>query len=157
MRLLPMSREEFEEFARIISVDYAESNVRAGYWRQEGALERAIAEREKLLPDGVRTKDNFLFTVKESAGDEAVGYAWLKVDVSTALPSGFIYYVYVSERFRGLGYGKKIMSAIEKKARDLGLRALYLHVFAENSAARRLYEGAGYQITSMNMMKTVEG
>jgi ribosomal protein S18 acetylase RimI-like enzyme len=156
MRLVPMSEKEFEVFERITSEDYAASNIEAGYWKAEGALERAISEREKLLPEGLRTRDHYFFSVKEKIAGEAIGYVWLKVDLTTPAPSGYIFYVYVNEGFRGLGYGIKIMAAIERKAKDMGLKTLHLHVFAQNSAALHLYEKARYRVSSMNMVKPVE-
>jgi len=38
-------------------------------------------------------------------------------------------------------------------ARGMGLRQLGLHVFAFNEGARLLYEGLGYSVASLNMLK----
>jgi RimJ/RimL family protein N-acetyltransferase len=45
------------------------------------------------------------------------------------------------------------MLLLEEEAKQLGLRVLYLRVFAFNTNAKNLYEKLGYQITSMNMAK----
>jgi len=54
---------------------------------------------------------------------------------------------------RGKGYGKQTMLLIEEKARELGLKSIGLHVFGVNTVARNLYEGLGYEISSLNMQK----
>ena len=43
------------------------------------------------------------------------------------------------------GHGRAILAALEARAAELGVRALLLHTTAGQTAARRLYEGAGYR------------
>ena len=62
----------------------------------------------------------------------------------------------LKEEFRGKGYGKRIMSLIEEKARELGIKKIGLHVFAYNDIARNLYESVGYKVESLNMLKDLE-
>ena len=69
--------------------------------------------------------------------------------------SGFIYDVFIEERFRGKGYGKSLMLLLEEKARELGLKSLALHVFGSNHVARKPYESIGYEVTNVNMSKTL--
>jgi len=61
----------------------------------------------------------------------------------------------VEEMFRGRGYGRSIMLLLEEKAREMGLKSLGLHVFGSNQVARRLYEAVGYEVTNVNMKKTL--
>lgn len=49
--------------------------------------------------------------------------------------------------FQGRGLGRRILEALEQRARDLGLRELCLDTTEEQQAARRLYESAGYRET----------
>ena len=67
--------------------------------------------------------------------------------------SGFIFDVEIREEFRGKGYGKQIMLLIEEKARELELKSIGLHVFGYNTVAKNLYEGIGYETSSLNMIK----
>ena len=78
---------------------------------------------------------------------------WIRADLQSPIKSGFIFEIYVDEKFRGKGYGKQAMSLIEEKARELGLTSLGLHVFAVNNVARNLYESVGYEVSSLNMTK----
>ncbi len=150
--LVPMTAREFALFFREAVTQYAEENVKAGYWSERGAEERSAEEFRKLLPDGLNTKNNFLFTVR-SKEEHKVGSVWLKLESSALRPSGFIYDIMIDEGFRGRGYGSGVMQAIEDKAKQWGLRSLALHVFASNRPAIHLYEKSGFKVKSMNMMK----
>ena len=146
-----MTQPEFEIFLARAIPDYAADNVRAGYWSGSEALEKSRAGYEKLLPKGLQTKNHFLYTLYDT--DDAVGMIWLRADLQSPVRSGFIFELYVDEKFRGKGYGKQAMLLIEEKARELGLKSLGLHVFAVNNVARNLYESVGYEVSSLNMTK----
>ncbi|MBL8080079.1 MAG: GNAT family N-acetyltransferase [Anaerolineales bacterium] len=149
-KLHPMSQSEFDAFLERSIPEYAEDKVRAGNWTQTESLEKSRKEFEELLPQGLNTRDNFLYTLYDEK--EAVGEIWMK----TIPPDhGFIYEVYIQERFRGKGHGKSIMLLLEEKAREMGLKSLGLHVFGSNRVARNLYEAIGYEITNVNMSKTL--
>jgi ribosomal protein S18 acetylase RimI-like enzyme len=45
---------------------------------------------------------------------------------------------------------------LEELARGMGIREVALHVFGHNHAARALYEKAGYEITNINMTRTLD-
>ena len=66
---------------------------------------------------------------------------------------GFIYDIVLDEAQRGKGYGKQTMLALEVFAKELRLKTIGLHVFANNRAAMKLYRGLGYEVTSQNMTK----
>jgi ribosomal protein S18 acetylase RimI-like enzyme len=145
-----MTQPEFGVFLERSIPEYAEDKVRAGNWTEAESLERSRKEFEELLPQGLNSKDNFLYTLHNE--NEAVGMIWMKI----FLPDhAFIYEVYIEERFRGKGYGKGIMLLLEDKARAMGVKSLGLHVFGSNRIARNLYETIGYEITNVNMSKTL--
>jgi ribosomal protein S18 acetylase RimI-like enzyme len=148
--LLPMSQPEFDLFLERSIPEYAEDKVRAGNWTEAESLERSRREFEELLPQGLNTSDNFLYTLYND-DKEAAGMIWIKVDQTSA----FIYEVYIEEKFRGRGFGKSIMLLLEEKAREMGIKTLKLHVFGSNHVARKLYETVGYEITNVNMSKTL--
>ena len=86
------------------------------------ALEKSRQETERLLPQGLQSKDHYLFSLYD--GDQAVGIIWLKANMDRPVKSGFIFDVEIKEEFRGKGYGKQIMLLIEEKARELGLKSI---------------------------------
>jgi RimJ/RimL family protein N-acetyltransferase len=150
-QLIPMTQSVYEEYLKHLIPDYAADNVRAGYWDETEALEKSRKQIESLLPQGLETKDHYIFTLVD--GDQVVGMIWLKAELSRAVRSGFIFDVMVDEKFRGKGYGKEVMRLIEEKARELELKSIGLHVFAYNDVAKHIYESVGYQISSLNMIK----
>jgi GNAT superfamily N-acetyltransferase len=63
-------------------------------------------------------------------------------------PDGWITNLLVSERHRGQGYSKVLMSAAEGLARSWGCTAIYLHVDADTVSGRvaqSLYRNLGYE------------
>ena len=149
--LIPMTQPEYEAFVERAIPGFAADNVRAGYWSVSEALEKSREGYEKLLPQGLETENHYLYTLYDA--NEAVGMIWIRADLDSPPKNGFIFELYVDEKFRGKGYGKQAMSLIEEKVRELGLESLGLHVFAVNNVARNLYEGVGYEVSSLNMTK----
>jgi ribosomal protein S18 acetylase RimI-like enzyme len=147
-----MTQAEFDAFLERTIPEYAADHVRAGNWTEEESLERSRKEFEDLLPRGLKTEDNFLYSLVD--GNEAVGLIWMKVKTHPS-KSGFIYDVFVEERFRGKGYGKSLMLLLEEKAREMELGSLELHVFGSNHVARKLYETIGFETTNVLMKKTL--
>jgi len=149
-KLIPMTRVEFDVFMEREIPEYAADHVRAGNWTEAESLEKSRKEFEGLLPQGLNTIDNFLYTLVD--GDQAVGMIWMKVKTQPS-KSGFIYDVFVDEKFHGKGYGKSLMLLLEEKAREMELKSLELHVFGSNHVARKLYETIGYETTNVLMSK----
>jgi ribosomal protein S18 acetylase RimI-like enzyme len=148
-----MTQTELEVFLERTIPEYAEDKVRAGHWAESEALERSRKEFADELPQGLQTKNNYLYTLYD--GDNAVGLIWMRANVDRPTNDGFILELYVEESQRGKGYGKQIMLLIEEKARELGLKAIGLHVFGSNKIAQNLYKAVGYEVTSVNMSKTL--
>ncbi|MFH1183595.1 MAG: GNAT family N-acetyltransferase [Chloroflexota bacterium] len=153
VRLTPMTQEQFAAFLERDIRDYADEQVRAGYWSRPEALRRSRQEHTRLLPDGLRTRDHHLFAIEDAETDQPVGVLWLNSRLVSSRPSGFIYAIEVNEPLRRKGYARQAMLELEEVARGMGLKQLALHVFAHNDAARALYEKLGYGITSLNLSK----
>lgn len=153
-QLVPMTQSEYDEYLKHIIPDYAADNVRAGYWHESEALEKSRQQIEGLLPQGLQSKDHYIYSLFD--GDQKVGMIWLKANVDRPGKDGFIFDVIVDDQFRGKGYGKQIMALIEEKARELGLKSIGLHVFGYNTVAKHLYDSVGYEVTSYNMIKKLE-
>jgi ribosomal protein S18 acetylase RimI-like enzyme len=148
-----MTQTELEVFLERTIPEYAEDKVRAGHWAKSEALERSRKEFTDELPQGLQTQNNYLYTLYD--GENAVGLIWMRANVDRPTNDGFILELYVEENQRGKGYGKQIMLLIEEKARELGLKAIGLHVFGSNKIAQNLYKAVGYEVTSVNMSKTL--
>jgi ribosomal protein S18 acetylase RimI-like enzyme len=148
-----MTQTELEVFLERTIPEYAEDKVRAGHWAESEALERSRKEFADDLPQGLQTKNNYLYTLYD--GNDAIGMIWMRANMDRPTNDGFILELYVEENQRGKGYGKQAMLLIEEKARELGLKAIGLHVFGSNNIAQNLYKAVGYEVTSVNMSKTL--
>jgi ribosomal protein S18 acetylase RimI-like enzyme len=153
--LVPMSPVAFEAFQRNAIASYARQNVASGRWPAESALELSRAEHDRLLPHGLATRNAHLFEIHDPETGTAVGTVWLAVQSGAGAPTGYVFNVEVDEEHRRKGHARRALEALEPIARDLGLASLGLNVFAFNTAARRLYEGAGYEPTAIVMRKSL--
>jgi ribosomal protein S18 acetylase RimI-like enzyme len=79
--------------------------------------------------------------------DKVVGYFILSwgYDLEWNGRDAFLTDLYLVPPARGRGLGRSFFAEIETKARECETQALHLMVRPENTAARRLYEGAGYR------------
>ena len=151
--LRKMTDDEFAAFLDNDIAVYAAEKVRAGNWSPEESLEKSRLDYARLLPQGLHSAHQHLFTIE--ADGEPVGRLWFSTDPAAGAGTGFIYDLFVEERFRRQGTASQAMRLIEREARRLGLTKLALHVFAFNTAARDLYRKLGYQVTNLNMAKSI--
>lgn len=150
LKLEPIQQEDFETFLEREIRGYAEDHVRNGNWSPEGALERSRKEFEHYLPDGIHSKNQYLYSILVE--DNKVGVLWVEVKDQKA----FIYDFVIDEAFRGRGYGKQALAAMDEKLKSMSVESVGLHVFGDNIAAQELYKKAGYQITGIHMKKTLK-
>jgi ribosomal protein S18 acetylase RimI-like enzyme len=64
----------------------------------------------------------------------------------------FVDDLYLRPAFRGRGLGARVMEAVEREARALGVRALHLEVERDNDPARALYERRGLRDTGRQLL-----
>lgn len=55
--------------------------------------------------------------------------------------------LHVAPEHRGQGLGRRLLEAIEGRARDAGVRTFVGLIDSGNEASRRLHESAGYQLS----------
>jgi len=79
-------------------------------------------------------------------GNKAVGYIVLTVGFSFEFHGhdAFIDELYVDAVYRRRGYGRRAVTFVEEKAREMGVNAIHLEVDHGNDAALELYRRAGY-------------
>ena len=154
--LIKMNEDDYAKYLELAIPAYAKDNVDSGRWDESEAIERSQKAQDTLLPDGVATKDNYLFTIVESLTGINVGHIWVKLEENIRLKSAFIYDIEIYETERRKGYAKSALAVIEKIVTDLGASSLGLHVFKQNSAAIALYNSIGYQTVSHNMQKPIK-
>lgn len=59
--------------------------------------------------------------------------------------SAYLKRMWIAPEARGLGLGRKLLSALEEKARSLGYRSVKLETHRSLGEAQRLYRSAGYR------------
>jgi len=149
VRLETIQQKDFEGFLEREIRAYAEDHVRNGNWPTEGALERSRKEFEELLPDGIHSKDQYLYSIID---DDKIGVLWVQVKDQKA----FVYDFVIDEAFRGKGYGKQALIAMDEKLKAMDVESVGLHVFGDNITAQELYKKMGYQITGIHMKKELK-
>jgi GNAT superfamily N-acetyltransferase len=130
--------------------EYAAEHVKSGGWTAEEAPAKAEAQFAQILPEGSATPGQFLWTVRDSAGDD-VGILW--VGTERRRGHAFIYDIEMAGDRRGQGLGTAAMLALEQWARSNGIATIGLHVFGHNTGAWQLYKRLGYVETSVQMEK----
>lgn len=149
--LAPMTSTEYRRWLEPTIAAYAADKIASGEWPPAGATARSRRVFDELLPHGVATPDQHLFSAYYEG--ERVGALWLHI--STGRDDAFIYDIAIDEERRGHGLGRALLDAAEAWAAKRGLASVSLHVFGTNTVARRLYESAGYEVTDVSMRKVL--
>ncbi|MFK8053937.1 MAG: GNAT family N-acetyltransferase [Woeseiaceae bacterium] len=105
------------------------------------------------LPDLISNPRSLLL-IAEHNGD-AAGCGYVQLRESKAAFShelhGYLGFMYVLRDFRGQRLNKQIVDALLKWGRAQGVQDFYLDVYAENQAAIRAYEKAGFKPLMVEM------
>ena len=155
VKLVPTEQADFSAYLERGIAEYAEDKVKSGNWTVEEALERSRKEFEKYLPDGLQSKNEYIFSIVDGAGDQKLGMLWVEVKMDSTSHDAFIFDFRVEEQFRGKGYGKQALAALDDKLISMNVDSVGLHVFGHNIVAQELYKKSGYEITNINMRKVL--
>jgi len=155
VQLIPMKEDEYKEYVKHSSAEYAQDKVASGNWHPDEALMRAKQEFQNELPNGLKTENQYLYSLADELTGQSVGMIWFMLDLKRPIPVAFIFDFVIYESFRRKGYGLKALKSAEQKAGEMGAKRMELHVFAFNTGARALYEKAGYEVTNLNMAKMI--
>jgi ribosomal protein S18 acetylase RimI-like enzyme len=148
-----MGRDRYSAYADAAVTGYAHDNIAAGRWERRGAVERARADFEFLLPHGLDTPDNFLFEILAGDDGPVVGFAWLAIERKYGPASAYLYDIGIDAAHRRRGHGMRALRALEDFAAGAGATSIGLNVFANNGEAQSLYQKLGYAPTNFNMRK----
>jgi ribosomal protein S18 acetylase RimI-like enzyme len=151
--LAPITIPDYETFLKQSIRDYADDKVHSGNWKPEEALERSRKEHAALLPDGPRTKDQFIFSIYQAETGQNLGILWVNIKMEAVRREAFIYNFVIEEPYRGRGYGRQALAALDEKLQSMQVESVGLHVFGFNTPAIELYKKAGYEITNIQMSK----
>ncbi|WP_412541994.1 GNAT family N-acetyltransferase [Longispora sp. K20-0274] len=138
----PMTAAEYPAWLENDIIGYMADIVDSGSMAPEAARRKADEDFASLLPEGLDTPDNTLWTIE--AGGAGVAFIWLKHHTSDA--QSFVYSVSVSPDHRGKGHGRSAMLLGERATLEAGDEALLLNVFGHNRVAINLYDSLGYVV-----------
>lgn len=93
----------------------------------------------------------FYFVVKDN--QDIAGFLWACELNKNSKRIMHILYFAVSEKHQKKGYGKMLINAVEKLARDIGIEALELNVKASNDNAVKFYRNHKFYDEHITMMK----
>lgn len=156
IKLILMSEAEYGSFLDDNIIRYAEENVRSGRWQPHEALERSRASFQEFLPNGLQSKDQYIFNIFDNEQDLKIGILWVEVKMDEPQRPAFIFDFVLEEQYRGQGFGKKALLALDEKLKAMHAKSVALHVFGYNINAFELYKKMGYEVTNINMRKKYE-
>ena len=87
--------------------------------------------------------------------EEIVGYVMIVFMFSFEYGGNiaFLDELYLTEKARGKGLGKKAVKFIQEQAQKLELKLLYLEIEQHNATAQKLYIAAGFELHNRNIMR----
>lgn len=155
LKLVPMTQTEFLAYAEEAIPAYAADKVASGQWAQEESMDLSRKALEELLPQGLGTPDNQLFTIQDAEAG-TVGMLWFNIQLRAGRRIAYVYDVNLRPEHRRKGFATGAFHALEERGRSLGLSGIALHVFGHNTAAQALYAKLGFRTTNINMFKNVD-
>ena len=144
--LVPLSTTERAEFLELQVEEFAREKILAGHWTEREARKNSRKSISRLTgADPLARGHRFLKGV--DVDGVRMGWIWIgpppsPLDVER---SQWLYQITVEESLRGRGFGRAMLTALERLLAHEGVDALYLNVFAWNHAARSLYDSMGYE------------
>ena len=156
LKLIPMAQDIYDAYIENLLKDYSQEHVKTGNWKPEEALERAREQIAQLLPDGLQSENQYLYSLHDDEIGENVGVLWFAAREQGNTPEAFIYDIVIYETYRRRGYASSALEVMEAKVLELGIRKISLHVFGHNSPAISLYEKIGFQPTNIMMSKELD-
>jgi len=148
-----MTEAEYLAYLDNLHTGYADEQVKAGSWPADQALELAKAEIKEMLPDGLSTKNNHLYSLYTQDEPSPVGVLWILIRERNQQKEAFIADIVIYDAYRRRGYGAQALKALEEAVKGMDIHRIRLQVFGHNHAARDLYEKCGYEAVNIYMEK----
>jgi ribosomal protein S18 acetylase RimI-like enzyme len=132
-------------------LEYARQLARAREVSAEDSVGAARERLEDLQADRLRGLGHTFLVARSERDGTRVGWVWLSPP--PFLGPGhertrWLSQLTVEESCRRQGWGRAILTALERFERERGAREIWLRVFDWNVVARRLYESHGYELAN---------
>ena len=136
------------------------------------AFEQAIIEAERPFDETIRSGDDVHYydlreliesqdaeVVVGVLGSEIIASGYARIEASEKYLKhprhSYLGFMYVVPEHRGKGINKLIVDTLESWSLSKGVPEMQLEVYAENAAAIRAYEKAGYSGLILQMRKNI--
>lgn len=153
--LVSMTDAEYDAYVADSIPAYAADKVAAGQWSEADALGLARKSFDELLPNGLQTPHNHLYSIRDAHDGPSVGMVWIAAQDRAGQRIAYVYDVSVKPDHQRQGHASRALLALEDEVHRLGLAGIALHVFGHNVAAQALYRKLGYAPTNINMYKPI--
>ena len=153
--LRKMFKEEYPAYCEYFIADYSLEITQNYGHSMEVAIELAKKDLQDSFPNGLESKEHSLLCIDTEIDGHfcLIGYLWYSIDVKDK--SSFISDFYIFDEYRGIGFGKQAISALESQLQSIGINQIKLRVAYQNQRALKLYQKVGFSITGFNMSKTI--
>ncbi len=153
--LREMRQEEYPAYCQYFIDDYSKEITKNYGHSLDVSVELAKNDLHRSFPNGLESNEHSLLCIDAEIDGELklVGYLWHSVNVSDK--STFIYDFFVSNKYRGLGYGTQSISELEVQLQSIGINQIKLRVAYHNERALKLYKDVGFEVTGFNMAKNI--
>lgn len=151
--LKPMSEPSLADFMSTLKTRYILNRQKSNLLSEAEAIEFTEKQWINILPNGTATADHHFLHIHNESGDTPIGSTWIQIDITNQ--SAFIFEVIVQSPFRGQGFGRAALEAIQSFAKEQGCNKLGLNVFASNTIAKTLYRSLGFEDVSTDMIKSI--
>lgn len=144
VRLEKMSKDAYAHFIQVSFEHHVEELMQEENMSKEEAEIETRKELDEMLPQGMDTADNYLFSVE--CDRRVVGYLWFLTEMNEGVKQAFLCDFQIDEEERGNGYGKAALAEMDKTAQKLECKECVLFVEGINEIAKQLYSKCGYQV-----------
>jgi len=144
LELKPMNQDIYNHYITYSKNNYAQEITKARGISIEEAMQITNKEYDTLLPDGLQSKNQYLYTI-ENNENENIGIMWFSSQSNHGDNELFLCDVEVNKEYRGKGYGRESMDLLESKVKEFNMHTISLHVFLHNKIAYSLYNKIGYK------------
>src|SRR5215470_15821994 len=115
VQLVKITEDNYKKWLAESIEDYAKDKTESGAWPAVEALERSRRAFQQLLPDGLNSDDQFIFSIYDETLGKNVGVLWFaNVDFHWRRVA-YVYDLVIEEQHRRQGYARQAMLALEEK------------------------------------------
>jgi len=144
LELKPMNQDQYNNYITYSKNNYAQEIIKSRGIGIEEAMQITNKEYDALLFDGLKSKNQYLYTI-ENDNNKNIGIIWFSSVSNHGDNELFLYDIEINKEFRGKGYGRESMDLLESKVKEFDMHTISLHVFLHNKIACSLYNKIGYK------------